>query len=70
MTQGSIVARDAARGYVLLLDPDEIALLHLVRPGRRPPLAGSPDWQAVARLARVHRLEPRLHRATARREGG
>ena len=64
MPPGSIVARDAARGYVLLLDPDEAALLHLVRPGRRSPPAGSPDWQAVARLARVHRLEPRLHRAT------
>jgi hypothetical protein len=60
----SSAAGDAARGYRLVLDADETALLDLVRPGRREPSCGTPDWQVVSRLARVHRLQPRLHRAT------
>lgn len=61
---GSIPATDSARGYRLLLDADETTLIHLVRPRRRAPAPGGSHWDAVDRLARGHRLEPRLHRAT------
>ena len=52
---------DPVRDYRLPLDRDERALLSLVRPEPVLPAEAGADWEVVGALARLHRLEARLH---------